>query len=141
MRGAEPALPYIVIAVSIASSFGATFFCCIVSDILHIATAHLRFAELLVAQVYRWEMANLYSLWNLFRGELSRFDSFRNLGAKDEFFTGKRWNALRDRVDSYDYELDQLFLGTLLFTISLFLLPTVLTYYLFFAMVRFAFAA
>jgi phosphatidylinositol glycan class Q protein len=43
-------------------------------------------------------------------------------------------------VDSYDYELDQLFLGTLLFTISLFLLPTVLTYYLFFAMVRFAFA-
>jgi hypothetical protein len=70
MRGAEPALPYIVIAVSIASSFGATFFCCIISDILHIATAHLRFAEMLVAQVYRWEMANLYSLWNLFRGEL-----------------------------------------------------------------------
>jgi hypothetical protein len=48
---------------------------------------------------------------------------------------GKRWNALRDRVDSYDYDLDQLFLGTLLFTISLFLLPTVLTYYSFFVMV------
>ncbi len=38
-------------------------------------------------------------------------------------------------MDSYDYDLDQLFLGTLLFTISLFLLPTVLTYYSFFVMV------
>ncbi len=38
-------------------------------------------------------------------------------------------------MDSYDYELDQLFLGTLLFTVSLFLLPTVLTYYLYFVVV------
>lgn len=49
---------------------------------------------------------------------------------------GKRWNSLRNRVDSYDYEIDQLFLGTLLFTIALFLLPTIATYYLFFAVVR-----
>jgi phosphatidylinositol glycan class Q protein len=49
---------------------------------------------------------------------------------------GKRWNSLRNRVDSYDYEIDQLFLGTLLFTIALFLLPTIATYYLFFAIVR-----
>lgn len=50
--------------------------------------------------------------------------------------SGKRWNSLRNRVDSYDYEIDQLFLGTLLFTIALFLLPTIATYYLFFAIVR-----
>jgi phosphatidylinositol glycan class Q protein len=48
---------------------------------------------------------------------------------------GKRWNTLRNRVDSYDYGIDQLFLGTLLFTIALFLLPTIATYYLFFAIV------
>jgi phosphatidylinositol glycan class Q protein len=38
---------------------------------------------------------------------------------------GKRWNVLRQRTDSYAYDVDQLFLGTLLFTVSIFLLPTV----------------
>jgi phosphatidylinositol glycan class Q protein len=49
--------------------------------------------------------------------------------------TGKRWNTLRHRVDSYDYEIDQLFLGTLLFTVTIFLLPTIFTYYAFFSLV------
>lgn len=40
---------------------------------------------------------------------------------------------LRKRTDSYEYEVDQLFLGTLLFTVSAFLFPTVLTYHLLFA--------
>lgn len=48
---------------------------------------------------------------------------------------GKRWNTLRHRVDSYDYEIDQLFLGTLLFTVTIFLLPTIATYYVFFSLV------
>jgi phosphatidylinositol glycan class Q protein len=90
---------------------------------------------MLVALVYRWEMSSLYSLWNLFRGEISLGDPANAQCSGRVSPPGKRWNALRDRVDSYDYELDQLFLGTLLFTISLFLLPTVSTYYLFFAMV------
>ena len=41
---------------------------------------------------------------------------------------GKRWNVLRQRTDSYAYNVDQLFLGTLLFTVSIFLLPTVAIY-------------
>jgi phosphatidylinositol glycan class Q protein len=49
--------------------------------------------------------------------------------------TGKRWNTLRHRVDSYNYEIDQLFLGTLLFTVTIFLLPTIFTYYAFFSLV------
>lgn len=35
---------------------------------------------------------------------------------------------LRQRTDSYQYDVDQLFLGTLLFTVSAFLFPTVLVY-------------
>jgi hypothetical protein len=42
--------------------------------------------------------------------------------------SGKKWNVLRQRTDSYAYDVDQLFLGTLLFTVSAFLLPTVVTY-------------
>jgi hypothetical protein len=48
---------------------------------------------------------------------------------------GKKWNVLRQRTDSYAYDVDQLFLGTLLFTVSAFLLPTVLTYAALFASV------
>lgn len=46
----------------------------------------------------------------------------------DRLASGKKWNVLRQRTDSYAYDVDQLFLGTLLFTVSAFLLPTVLTY-------------
>lgn len=42
---------------------------------------------------------------------------------------------LRRRTDSYAYDVDQLFLGTLLFTVSAFLFPTVLAYAALFAVV------
>ena len=42
---------------------------------------------------------------------------------------GKKYNPLRDRVDSADCSVEQLFLGTVIFTILLFLFPTSLTFY------------
>lgn len=48
---------------------------------------------------------------------------------------GKRYNVLRDRVDSWDYSIDQLILGTMLFTLVAFLAPTVIVYYALFALV------
>ncbi|KAH9922027.1 uncharacterized protein BXZ73DRAFT_79816 [Epithele typhae] len=36
----------------------------------------------------------------------------------------KRYNVLRNRIDSWDYDLDQLLLGTILFTLVAFLCPT-----------------
>jgi hypothetical protein len=49
---------------------------------------------------------------------------------------GKRANVLRNRVDSWDYALDQRLFGTILFTLLAFLFPTVLAYYALFALVR-----
>ena len=49
--------------------------------------------------------------------------------------TGKRRNVLRNRTDSWDYDIDQLLLGTMLFTLVAFLFPTVLVYYALFATV------
>ncbi|CAI2181191.1 10048_t:CDS:10, partial [Funneliformis geosporum] len=60
----------------------------------------------------------LYSLFNLFQG--------------------KKWNTLRNRIDSCDYDLDQLLLGTILFTLLTFLFPTVVVYYATFAASRVA---
>ena len=39
-------------------------------------------------------------------------------------FMGKKWNVLRQRVDSCRYHTNQLLLGTIVFTTLLFLLPT-----------------
>ena len=39
-------------------------------------------------------------------------------------FMGRKWNVLRKRVDSCDYQTSQLLVGTILFTTLLFLLPT-----------------
>ena len=46
-----------------------------------------------------------------------------------------RQNVLRHRVDSASYDIDQLFVGTLFFTLLFFLLPTMLLYYIVFLVV------
>ncbi len=48
---------------------------------------------------------------------------------------GKRYNALRKRIDSWSYDVDQLLFGTILFTLVAFLFPTTVTYYTLFALV------
>ena len=48
---------------------------------------------------------------------------------------GKRFNVLHRRIDSWHYEVDQLILGTLLFTLFTFTFPTLLTYGILFALV------
>ncbi|KAG6882624.1 hypothetical protein C0992_011180, partial [Termitomyces sp. T32_za158] len=51
----------------------------------------------------------------------------------------KRYNVLRNRTDSWEYDIDQLLFGTIFFTLLAFLFPTVLVYYSLFALVRHAF--
>ena len=57
-------------------------------------------------------------------------------------FRGKKWNPLRNRVDTMPHSPDianhRFFTGTLLFTILLFLLPTTALYYAIFAFLRVA---
>lgn len=48
---------------------------------------------------------------------------------------GKRYNVLRNRTDTWEYDIDQLLFGTILFTLVAFLFPTVLAYYSLFAIV------
>lgn len=53
----------------------------------------------------------------------------RGLIALFRLFLGKKKNPLRERVDSCEYQTNQLFIGTLFFTILLFLMPTTWVYY------------
>ncbi|KAJ2394259.1 pig-Q [Coemansia sp. RSA 2559] len=68
---------------------------------------------MVATRIFHWILVTLSSLFNLFRG--------------------RKRNVLRNRIDSCDYDLDQLLIGTILFTLLTYLFPTVLVYYLTFA--------
>jgi phosphatidylinositol glycan class Q protein len=111
---------------------GLTLFLALTRDTLALLTLHLRICHKLASRLVRWQMSSLGGLWNLFRG-MSNDETLAKVLIL--MVSGKKWNVLRQRTDSYAYDVDQLFLGTLLFTVSAFLLPTVLTYAALFASV------
>ncbi|KAH9503990.1 hypothetical protein Btru_067503 [Bulinus truncatus] len=65
-----------------------------------------------IFRIFNLQIYTLRSLWRL--------------------FLGKKWNVLRSRIDSAPYNTDQLFVGTLIFTVLIFLLPTTALYYVVF---------
>ncbi|KZP29999.1 Gpi1-domain-containing protein [Athelia psychrophila] len=109
-------LPAILYAIGVSSCAGMSMGISLFSDLLFLFTAHIHACYLISATVYHHQLQTLASLWNLFRG--------------------RRYNLLRNRVDTWDYDIDQLLFGTILFTLVSFLFPTVLAYYALFAMMR-----
>lgn len=113
--------PYFKLIVSIVgySSFvGATYSISMISDFISLLTLHVYSFYIASARIYHWQLVVLESLFHLFRG--------------------KKHNVLRKRIDRCNYELDQLLMGTILFTVLIFLLPTVLVFYLTFTTTRVA---
>lgn len=88
------------------------------SDLLSLLTIHIYCFYTASARIFHWQLTIIVSLFHLFRG--------------------KKHNVLRNRIDSCDYDLDQLLLGTILFTLLFFLLPTVIVFYLTFTSARVA---
>ncbi|KAM5152137.1 phosphatidylinositol N-acetylglucosaminyltransferase subunit Q [Mantella aurantiaca] len=116
IRLMSPFIEVILWYIGLSACLGLTVALSILSDIIALLTFHIYCFYVYGARLYCFKMHGLSSLWRLFRG--------------------KKWNVLRQRVDSCSYDLDQLFLGTLLFTILLFLLPTTALYYLVFTLLR-----
>ncbi|XP_051573009.1 phosphatidylinositol N-acetylglucosaminyltransferase subunit Q-like [Myxocyprinus asiaticus] len=112
----SPFIEMIMWYVGLSACLGLTFALSILSDIVALLTFHIYCFYVYGARLYCLKIYGLSSLWRLFRG--------------------KKWNVLRQRVDSCSYDLDQLFIGMLLFTILLFLLPTTALYYLVFTLLR-----
>ncbi|KAF8063501.1 N-acetylglucosaminyl transferase component-domain-containing protein [Lyophyllum atratum] len=111
-----PYLPSIIYAIGVLSCGGVTLTISLVLDMLALLTAHIYVCYVISGAVYQRMLKTAGSLWNLFRG--------------------KRYNVLRNRTDSWEYDLDQLLFGTILFTLLAFLFPTVLAYYALFALMR-----
>uniref|UniRef100_A0A3B1J574 Phosphatidylinositol glycan anchor biosynthesis, class Q n=1 Tax=Astyanax mexicanus TaxID=7994 RepID=A0A3B1J574_ASTMX len=116
IRLMSPFIEMILWYVGLTACLGLTFALSVLSDIVALLTFHIYCFYVYGARLYYLKIYGLSSLWRLFRG--------------------KKWNVLRQRVDSCSYDLDQLFIGTLLFTILLFLLPTTALYYLVFTLLR-----
>ncbi|PMD67247.1 Gpi1-domain-containing protein [Hyaloscypha bicolor E] len=114
----RPVLPHIILFIGFSSFAGASMPIALFSDMLSILTLHIYSFYLASARIFNWQYTILLSLFQLFRG--------------------KKHNVLRKRIDSCDYDLDQLLLGTILFTLLFFLLPTVVVFYLTFACSRMA---
>nr|XP_004652178.2 phosphatidylinositol N-acetylglucosaminyltransferase subunit Q [Jaculus jaculus]XP_044986226.1 phosphatidylinositol N-acetylglucosaminyltransferase subunit Q [Jaculus jaculus]XP_044986227.1 phosphatidylinositol N-acetylglucosaminyltransferase subunit Q [Jaculus jaculus] len=112
----SPFIEHILWHVGLSACLGLTIALSILSDIIALLTFHIYCFYVYGARLYCLKIYGLSSLWRLFRG--------------------KKWNVLRQRVDSCSYDLDQLFIGTLLFTILIFLLPTTALYYLVFTLLR-----
>ncbi|KAL6252594.1 pig-Q [Rhinocladiella similis] len=113
-----PRLPVIVYFIAFSSFAGASMPIAILSDLLSLTTIHIYSFYVASARIFNWQLTIIVSLFHLFRG--------------------KKRNVLRNRIDNCDYDLDQLLLGTILFTLLFFLLPTVVVFYLTFAVARMA---
>ncbi|PCH37484.1 Gpi1-domain-containing protein [Wolfiporia cocos MD-104 SS10] len=113
LQNAAPYYPSILWIVGAMGCCGMTMIVSLLSDLLNILTLHIYLCYCLSTAAFSLELSLSASLWNLFRG--------------------KRYNVLRNRLDSWDYDMDQLLLGTILFVLVAFLYPTVLVYYALFA--------
>ncbi|RHZ77639.1 hypothetical protein Glove_174g122 [Diversispora epigaea] len=114
----NPFIPTIIGFIGLTGVLGGTMILSLLSDFLSFMTLHIYLFYMVAAKIFNWQLTILYSLFNLFQG--------------------KKWNTLRSRIDSCDYDLDQLLLGTILFTLLTFLFPTVAVYYATFALSRVA---
>lgn len=89
-------------------------------DLLRLCTAHIYVLGTCYRLLYTTELYLLGALWRLFRG--------------------KKKNILRDRTDTMEYDSTQLLLGTILFTVALFLFTTIFVYHIFFSVAEFCIA-
>ncbi|KAG2158028.1 N-acetylglucosaminyl transferase component-domain-containing protein [Suillus bovinus] len=115
-RTVIPIIPMLLSALELGSAFGVTMAFAMVCDLVCVFMAHVQLCYLVSVTVYGHLLRLTASLWNLFRG--------------------RRHNVLRNRTDPWDYDVDQLLLGTILFTLIAYLFPTVLVYYILFAAMR-----
>lgn len=96
---------------------GLTVLLSLASDVVAALTAHISLFYLISRSIYAFFNSTIAALFYLFRGK-------------------KRNPLRRGRTDEATYDLDQLLLGTLSFTLLAFLWPTVAVYYLCFGLAR-----
>ncbi|WFC96974.1 pig-Q [Malassezia brasiliensis] len=101
---------YVAVCAAVGRVLGVSGVLSVQLDALAVVSAHLALVYAVLRRVYGWVVCAACSLFDLFRGR-------------------KRNPLHGGRVDAAHYEVDQLFLGTILFTLLVFLAPTVGLFY------------
>lgn len=99
--------------LGVGSFFGGSSLFFLLFDFIRLLTFHLSVLSMVFNQFYSLELYLLSALWRLMRG--------------------KKKNILRLRTDTMEYDSTQLLLGTILFSVALFLFTTIWVYHVFFA--------
>ena len=98
------------------SPFGLALMLSVIHDILKFTMICITCLYVISAKLYSYQISALASLARL--------------------FMGTKYNVLKKRIDMCNYDASQLLLGTILFTILLFLLPTTAMYYFILLLLR-----
>jgi phosphatidylinositol glycan class Q protein len=107
--------------MSVLSYAGVCLQLSVAQDVFNVVTFHVHCFYAYARRLFLSQGSGLTSLWRLFRG--------------------KKYNPLRKRVDTSANTQDQLFVGTVAFTILLFLFPTTAMYFGVFKMLELALVA
>lgn len=99
---------------SISFLFGFTTLLALLVDLIQLGTLHLTFLQAFFSELYRFELYMLDNLWKVYQG--------------------KKYNPLRKRTDTMEYDSMQLLIGMLLFAFILFLFTTILVYHAFYTL-------
>lgn len=103
---------------STISVIGLTFGLSLFIDFISLLSLHTYLFYHISCKLYYWQLNAMVNLFYLFRG--------------------KKRNILRHRIDYHNFQIDQLLMGTLLFTVLVFLLPTVVAFYISYTILQLA---
>lgn len=109
-------LSFIIWVSSTLGLAGLSFQLALLADLVTLASLHCYCFYIYAARLYGVALSGLRSTFRM--------------------FSGRKWNPLRLRVDTGHFGWDQLCVGMLIFSTLLFLLPTILVYYIVFLAVR-----
>lgn len=101
--------------LSLCGVGGMSCLLALMADVLSLSTLHICLFYRSMGAAYAHMLRVLHSLALLFQGQ--------------------KWNTLRSRADTCEFELDQLLLGTLLFAVHFFLFPNIVGFYIFFVVI------
>lgn len=88
---------------------GSTIQVALIHDVLFLCSSHVFILYTAVAWIYNYILKMLRTLINL--------------------FNGKKFNVMRNRVDSNNFSLQEFYLGVLIVALIIFLLPTLAAFY------------
>uniref|UniRef100_A0A034VRZ2 Phosphatidylinositol N-acetylglucosaminyltransferase subunit Q n=1 Tax=Bactrocera dorsalis TaxID=27457 RepID=A0A034VRZ2_BACDO len=112
----EPIVRQLFVPIAMLGFIGISFQLASLPMLMSIIGLHAHCFYIYTAVLYKVEIRGIQVLWKV--------------------MLGKRYNVLKNRVESHNYVNRQLYLATIFFTSLLFLFPTVLVYYVVFTTLR-----